>query len=890
MKNSGKKSHFSGFSLKLMLSGAAILAPAMAVAQETADAGIGADEIVVTATRSNTALSKVPISVSAFSQKQMDQQGVRQFSDLTRLTPGLALNQTGTGRTDVSIRGVTSTAGAATTGIYIDDVPIQVRQIGYAAGNVFPAIFDLERVEVLRGPQGTLFGSGSQGGTVRFIQPKPSLTDYTGYARLEGSLTPKGDGSYEGGVAFGGPIVEDKLGFRVSAFHRRDGGWIDKVPGTFVLNDNTGGSYGDALTFTPTGKGVENYNFVKTQAYRAALTLAPTENFTLMPSIYYQQINKGSAHNNFWLSASDISDNKFVIPDFSPAAPQAGAFAEMTLPDTEHGRQRLLVAALEARYDLDGVSLYSTTSHLEQRKRQYTDYTPGYDALYFGAQVAPLGAKGVSRYVDRQKSFTQEVRLQSNDDDARIKWVLGGFFTRSNQVSDQYIEHNRFKYAPTVFGTDPSQPIYQRDANGNVVNDGAGNPIILVPANSPFGFDERYGVGTSNFLNIWGAPLIGESGNYLAIANSREKQLAFFGQVDFKLTEQLTLVAGARWSRNTLRYSLDSSGAENNLNAPFGAPCPAAAADANGYCDYDNPPAVFAPEYPFGTVRTAEKAFTPKIGLNFQIDDRNLVYASVAKGYRPGGAQIPLPSACYPELIQFGYVDGSGAPYTPPTYTSDSVWSYEIGSKNNRLFGGAVNFAGSAYMIKWDKIQTNIGLPNCAYSLVDNLGSATIKGFDMSVDVMPAEGLRLNATVGYNHTSLDEALIGGTNVILPKGSAVTNAGSPWRVALTGHYETPLSDSLSGYLHVDYTYSSAMPRTGNRNPGSFNYNRFLLPDAASSQVNLRLGGLVGGADISLFVNNLLDAHPRIGLATSKRYMWSQTTLRPRTFGITAAYRY
>ncbi len=847
------------------------LAASPALAQETADAGFMADEIVVTATRSNTALSKVPISVSAFSQKQMDQQGVRQFSDLVRLTPGLALNQTGTGRTTVAIRGIASTAGAATTGIYIDDVPIQVRQIGYAAGNVFPAVFDLERVEVLRGPQGTLFGAGSQGGTVRFIQPKPSLTDYTGYARAEGSLTPNAEGSFEGGVAFGGPIVEDKLGFRVSAFYRRDGGWVDLVPGTFTREQtgpNTWSNAYDALEFTPTARGKENYNYVKTQAYRAALTLQPTEDFSLMPSVYYQQINTGANSNTFWLSTSDPSNGKFVFPHFQPAAPVVGQFSQLSLPDTLGGRQRLLVAALEARYDLDGVSVYSTTSHLEQRKRQYTDFTAGYESSYFGVRnVAMPGARGIGLYLDNQKSFTQEVRLQSNVDDAQIKWVLGGFFTRSNQVSDQVIEHNRFKYAPVVFGVDPS-----------------------LTGNSPFGPNSPYGPGTTNFMNIWGAPMIGESGIYQALAKSREKQLAFFGQIDFKLTEQLTLLAGARWSRNTLNYSLDSSGPENNLNAPFGAPCPTANVNPlTGYCDLGAAP--FAPDYPVGQVRTAETAFTPRIGLNFQIDDRNLVYASVSKGYRPGGAQIPLPTACYPELIQFGYSDANGNAYTPLTYTSDSVWSYEVGSKNNRLFGGAVNVAASAFLIKWDKIQTNLGLPVCAYSLVDNVGSATVKGFDLSLDVTPAEGLRLSANVGYSHTSLDQGFVVGNNVILAKNAPVGGAGAPWRVALTGHYEAPISDTLSGYFHTDYIFSSAAPGTlQQKGSGSFNENPLLLPDAAVHQVNVRVGGLVGGADVSLFVNNLFDAHPRLGMGVGNRYLWSQSTIRPRTIGLTAAYRY
>ena len=129
----------------------------------------------------------------------------------------------------ISIRGVNSAAGDATTGIYIDDTPIQLRTLGFGSDNALPYVFDLERVEVLRGPQGTLFGAGSEGGTVRFITPKPSLTDLQIYGKTELSFTQDGAPSYEGGLAVGAPIVDDKLGFRISGWWRHDGGWIDHL-------------------------------------------------------------------------------------------------------------------------------------------------------------------------------------------------------------------------------------------------------------------------------------------------------------------------------------------------------------------------------------------------------------------------------------------------------------------------------------------------------------------------------------------------------------------------------------------------------------------------------------------------------------------------------------
>ena len=130
---------------------------------------------------------------------------------------------------DINIRGVDSTAGTSTTGIYIDDTPIQTRHIGFGSINAFPALFDLDRVEVLRGPQGTLFGAGAEGGVVRFIAPEPEAQQISGYARADAATTEGGAPSYEGGAAFGAPIIDDVLAFRASVSFRRDGGWVDRV-------------------------------------------------------------------------------------------------------------------------------------------------------------------------------------------------------------------------------------------------------------------------------------------------------------------------------------------------------------------------------------------------------------------------------------------------------------------------------------------------------------------------------------------------------------------------------------------------------------------------------------------------------------------------------------
>src|ERR1700749_4659936 len=201
-------------------------APAAQQPVATEPGGGQIEEVVVTATRRSEFLSKVPESVSAFTTEKMDTLGIKNFAAVARFTPGVTFDPDSN---SISIRGVSSDAGSGTTGIYLDDTPIQMRVLGFGSNNTLPAVFDLDRVEVLRGPQGTLFGAGSEGGTVRYITPQPSVTTFSTYDRAEVSTTAHGGINWEAGSAVGGPIIEDKLGIRVSAYHRRDGGYIDHV-------------------------------------------------------------------------------------------------------------------------------------------------------------------------------------------------------------------------------------------------------------------------------------------------------------------------------------------------------------------------------------------------------------------------------------------------------------------------------------------------------------------------------------------------------------------------------------------------------------------------------------------------------------------------------------
>ena len=231
-------------------------------------------EIVVTATRQSSTVNKVPLSITAVTQTDMDKSGVKSLEDLSRQVPAVTFRKSSDGGQNISIRGLSSVLGAPTTAVYIDDTPLQKRDVtGASTGNGAPLapLFDLDRVEVLRGPQGTLFGGSAEGGAVRFITPSPSLTRYSAYARAEVSTTEGGAPSYETGLAVGGPIVEGKLGFRVSAWGRHDGGYMDHV------------SLYTARTIA------KNTNDAITGVVRAAVSWAPTENLLVTPALYWTQ-------------------------------------------------------------------------------------------------------------------------------------------------------------------------------------------------------------------------------------------------------------------------------------------------------------------------------------------------------------------------------------------------------------------------------------------------------------------------------------------------------------------------------------------------------------------------------------------------------------------------
>lgn len=754
-------------------------------------------EITVTATRQSERLSRVAASVTALDQQKLDQEGVRNVADISRLTPGVLLSNSGfANTTDISIRGIGSTVGASTTGVYIDDTPVQVRSLGFGASNPYPQIFDLARVEILRGPQGTLFGAGSEGGTVRFITPQPSLTEYSGYARSELAYTQDGSPSEEGGAAIGGPIVNGKLGFRASAWVRHTGGYVDRLSNT------------DLHTLD------SNSNYTNAYVGRVALAYVPIDNLTITPSIYYQQV-----YNN---------NSMLYFPNLS--SPDDGVYRTAE-PLGSPSHERFYLPSLNIQAELGPVTLTSVTSEFVRRgdpdTQDYTHFMPMLllgPTLWDNGQLALPGLPNYfidSKFYNKQDTFTQELRLQTADRNARLTWIVGAFVQRARQQDDQVL------YDPML-------------------------PDLIATF---FG-----GLSVTDFF---GVPMLNSRDSYISRDISHDNQEAVFGEVGFRIVDGLKATVGLRYARTHFTYS----------NFQGGSWASTTGLGTDGKQD--------------------ENPTTPKFGLTWQINDANMVYTTIAKGYRIGGANKPIPvtnPACQGDL------DSQGITANPGAYNSDHVWSYEIGSKNS-LLGGRLQLYSSAYYIKWQNIQQSVSLTHCGFNYVSNLGSAVSKGADVQFQAQLGEHLNLSGSVAYDSAYYNENVFGALDpasgqrgLVVAEGEALPSI--PWTTTLSGEYVQQVF-GRRGYARLTYSHSSHNTRlTPAQDPRNLGYDPDVTTQPVTNLTNGRIGVRAAGIDISLFANNLFNSHPRLTHVhdITGSALFFDTTFVPRTVGITGTYNF
>ena len=391
-------------------------------------------EVIVTAQKRSESLLKVAAPVTALQSADLARQGDVRLADYAATVPGLNLISSQPGQTVVIMRGITTGFGAAiaaTTATYIDDSPY-----GSATANALGSFTTidldpatLERVEVLRGPQGTLYGASAMGGLIKYVTTPPSLTEYGGRVELDGSSVDGGGQGYGVRAMWTGPLVMDKLGVTISAFDRRDPGYIDDPH-----------------------RNMKNVNSSRVDGGRLAVLWQPTDQFSAQLSVLVQ--------DSATRGTSDVDLNSNLTPIYGKYQQVRYGDENWDLDSTHY--------SLRANYDFGWAALTSITSYQTQTAKWTIDFSNRFGPLLSGIIGVPNLGVFDNVSLDDHK-FTQEIRLASPDSD-KFEWLGGLFFTHERSVQPEEFQ-NPFSTltgltVPVAGGifTDPNHDSYKEYA------------------------------------------------------------------------------------------------------------------------------------------------------------------------------------------------------------------------------------------------------------------------------------------------------------------------------------------------------------------------------------------------------------------------------------------
>ncbi len=729
-------------------------------AAATSEAEVG--EIVVTATRRAESLQTVPLSISALSAETLQKNAATSFIDYATQIPNLAFGSTGqgvVGSRTISIRGI---ADANTTGFYVDETPLPE--------SIDPRVVDVKRIEVLRGPQGTLYGARSMGGTVRIITEQPDPNEVN--AKLHGQLsgTRHGSANYLVDGAGSVPLVEGKIALRVAGLYDYESGFMTRQIVDPVSGDT---------------RSIDNIARNKTTGFSAALLIKPTDSFDLTPRVLHQHTSMNG------LPYSDV----VVTPGASEALKPKSLVQTRPFDIPEPSSDDWTLYSVEGKLGTSIGSLVSSTSYFDRKGSNTEDFSL-YAPSAFG--IAPL--PGAISIRTNYHQFAQELRFVS-EFSSRFHLVAGGFYLKSRER------------------------------------------LVFPPAIVP-GFDAALG-------GPFGTDLIIQSDK---VTHSEEK--ALYAEARYDLTAHLHAAVGLRGFDTSVDARQTAMGIVLGGNASF------------------------------PTTRIKQNGVTPKFQLQYTFDRENQLFATAAKGFRPGGVNGLVPTAlgCAADLASLGVTATDVA-----LYKSDSLWSYEAGVKTS-WFNRALTVNATGFYIKWNDIQQRIVLPTCGFSFRGNAGAAVSKGFELEVTARPTLGMTLNAGLGYSDADFTE---GGSNSRFQKGDRVPQVPR-WTFTAAADYERPVSATVDGFLHAEYSYVGSSTSVTNAiiDPATGRIVPRFRP--SYDLIDARLGMRFGRYEVALFGKNLADT--RANLSDSQPISAETVGLarvvvnRPRTIGLEGRIRY
>jgi iron complex outermembrane recepter protein len=752
---------------------AAIAAPADKDTGQSA----GLEEIVVTAEKRESTVQNTPISLTAVSGADIQARGLTDLSSLMTSVPGVSIRSSGPGLTEYEMRGIASTGGnSPTVGFYYDDTPLTApADTNEGKIVISPALYDLNRVEVLRGPQGTLYGSGSMGGTIKVVPNAPDPSGFDASAESVLGDTDHGGFDHAENAMINLPFGAGIAAVRIVGSFSDDSGWINRVvaePGTFPIPTNNFTARGNVQA-APVEADYKDVNDVERTTVRISALIKPIDELSIAPSFFYQKLTSNGLPYIDSDPGTDAHYQPFDVPE--------PLMDEFTL------------GGLNLKYKTDAFELSSMTSYWARHEPVVQDTSESWQTgLGLKAFLPSQGGLGAANATEDNHSHqtSEELRIASAGDSA-LKWLAGYFY--EDFYSDWLVDF-------------PSQ-------NGAAIY--GGNDLF-------------------NYINP-----------------TKILQQSVFGELTYNITPSFAATAGLR------RFYYNESVLTIQSGSLVGP------ATTN-------------------TSAAKDQGVTPKFSLSYDFGKDLLVYATAAKGFRPGGGTGPVPtsgpesceSALQSEYGTTQFVPG------PTTFKPDSVWSYELGEKL-RTADNRVTVNASVYFESWTGVQQTNSLAKCGYIYTANAGNAHVYGSEIEVQALLVQDLIMSVSTGYTHADLVSADL--LNSGFTPGTPIQD-DPRWTGSASLAYRHDLTDQLAFTARADTNY------VGSRTDETYSINTL----SSYQLTNLRSGIQGRNWSAVLFLNNVADKRALLNnvtqaannLATFNRVAVNQ----PRTVGIDLNYRF
>ncbi len=793
------------------------------------------ESVIVTAQRRVQNLQDVPISIQVLSGAALKRQSIENFDDLIRVLPNVTQGGFGPGQVNVYMRGLSIGGDEGGQGgggvgsfpnvaVYLDDQSAQV-----PGRNLDIYTADLQQVEVLEGPQGTLFGSGAQGGVLRYITNKPVLDRFSATVDTGIAGTVHGALSKNVDATVNVPLVTNEMALRLTVYDDQRGGYIDNVPGTFVRQSTDRGIHYAGYTNNIPGPATatnsinnaslvqNNINPVNYVGTRGELLWKFSDDWSALLS---QSVQNLDADGVFYETPQSSGSSPVKLPDLS---------VQLYEPTTDRDFFENTALTIDGRVGplkvvYDGAYLIRNTDQIQD----YTAYARGLYADYYQCQPANP-AKGFAKSqcyspgstwqdIEHDTHLSQEARI-STPDNWRLR-AIGGFFYEDFEIQNR----TNFNYltAPGFTQLGPSPGSTVADPNPRGPQTGFFNDI------------------TRGYT-----------------------QYAIFGSADFDIIPHvLTVTGGTRWyDFHNFEKGSVVSGFGCSVFYTGGVPCTAGATNLDAK-----------------NLKSADYGFKSRANVTWKVTPDIMLYYTWSQGYRPAGFNRRAPSTDHGAFVgQIGY-------------QSDSLTNNEVGYKMQFL-QRRLTVNGAFYQEDWNNVQDRLFDPGAFGNLAFTVNGPNyrVRGAEVQVSAVPLDGLTLSGGFAANDTRqlTSPPVTSATGAALPGSVGIfgevgdTLAQSPaFKGDLLGRYEFSVNDYLcfvqANISHSSHTHSAVA-----------NFNNFY--ESPITTVNAAVGVTKDSWRAQLYVNNLTNERGQEFISAAQ-FVQSIIVTRPLTAGLKVSYSF